>query len=192
MEEQLTWRAFQNGSRDAFASIYSQHYEALLNYGIRFCEDENVVEDTIQDLFIDLWQYKNTVAEVNSIRFYLLRSLRNKIGAHFRKQKAFVFDVEKEMNFQVEFSFESRLIAQQAEDETLQKLQKALNGLTGRQKEILYLRFFNNMDYDQIAEVTGLSNQSARNQTYLAVKALKEQMTSQRSNIFVLLLLIMR
>lgn len=190
MDEQLTWRAFQSGSSDAFATIYSTHYEALLNYGLRFCKDEEVVEDNIQDLFIELWQSRRDKDHIQSVRFYLLKSLRYKLSLHYQRQKIFVFPGEDAIVFEAEFSFEASLIARQAEEESYQLLLKTLNNLTPRQKEILYLRFFNNLDYDQVAQVTGLSYQSARNQLSLALKAMKKEMNVQWNTIFMMLALV--
>jgi len=190
MDEQLIWRAFQSGSSDAFAKIYSNHYEALLNYGLRFCKDENVVEDNIQDLFIELWQSRKDRDHIQSVRFYLLKSLRYKLGQHYQRQKIFVFPGEEIIVFEGEFSFEASLIARQTEEESYRLLLRTLNNLTPRQKEILYLRFFNNLDYDQVAQVTGLSYQSARNQLSLALKAMKKEMNVHWNTIFAMLALV--
>jgi len=68
-DDSATWQLFQAGSRDAFARIYASQYEALLNYGRRFSLDVAVIEDAIQDTFLDLWQYRTTLADVKSVRF---------------------------------------------------------------------------------------------------------------------------
>ncbi|AQG80126.1 RNA polymerase sigma factor [Spirosoma montaniterrae] len=174
MTEADTWNAFRQGDRSAFAKIYFDHYEGLLNYGRRFGLPPELVEDTIQDLFVELWQYRATTSPTTSIRFYLLRALRNQLSRH-RREPLFT-DIEHDtLSFTAEFSFEQQWIDSLDEQQQTQALQRALNALTPRQREILYLRFFNNLDYPQIAAVMNLSYQAARNQVYLALKAIREQ-----------------
>lgn len=174
-----TWNAFRQGDRSAFAKIYFDHYEGLLNYGRRFGLPSEQVEDTIQDLFIELWKYRATTRSTTSIRFYLFRALRNQLSR--LKHKPFATDLtgtlssDDPLSFDVEFSFEQRWIELADEQQKAFALQRALNALSPRQREVLYLRFFNNLDYPQIAAVMNITYQAARNQVYLALKALREQ-----------------
>lgn len=185
MNDSATWQLFQAGSREAFARIYAEQYEALLNYGRRFSLDVAIIEDAIQDTFLDLWQYRATLTDVKSVRFYLLRVLRNKLNQQFKKQQSVGFTVDDNLPFDVEYSFESQLIQQQIQEETLRQLRLCLNELSPRQKEILYLRFFNGLDYEQIAEVMNLTYQATRNQLYLALKALRERLAPYWSSLLV-------
>ena len=79
------------------------------------------------------------------------------------------------MPFTAEFSFEQQWIDSLDEEQQWQALQKALDALAPRQREALYLRFFNDLDYAQIAGVMNLNYQATRNQVYLALKAIREQ-----------------
>lgn len=179
MAETDVWDAFRRGDRSAFAQLYFDHYEALLNYGRRFGLPPEPVEDAIQDLFVELWHYRETTSATTSARFYLLRALRNQLSRHRRAQPFASVD-DDHLPFNVEFSFEQQWIDALDEQGQWQALQQALNALTPRQREVLYLRFFNNLDYPQIAETMQLSYQAARNQVYLALKALRERFPVNR------------
>lgn len=183
--DSATWDAFRQGDSTAFAKIYFTHYESLLNYGRRFGLPLEQVEDTVQDLFVELWQYRATTSPTTSIRFYLLRALRNQLS---RRQHGPVFtDVDDEqMPFRAEFSFEQQWIDALDEQRQWRALEKAINALSPRQREVLYLRFFNNLDYSQIAAIMNLSYQAARNQVYLALKAIREQFPANWRLFFVL------
>ena len=167
------WDRFRQGDRAAYAEIYFTHYEALLNYGRRFTPDIALIEDTIQDLFVELWQYHATLSSTTSVRFYLLRALRNQLS---QRLTAPATGTEA---FEVEYSFEQRWIESQEEQEKGRVLQEAINRLTPRQREVLYLRFFNDLDYPEVAAVMGLSYQATRNQVYLALKALREHLPAR-------------
>lgn len=184
--ESANWLAFRQGDREAFHQLYVAHYEVLLNYGCRFGLPAEWVEDTIQDLFVELWQYRTTLSETTSVRFYLLRSLRNQLSRH-RRMPVFTTVESEQLPFAIEFSFEQQWIDSLEEKQQNEVVQQALNALTPRQREVLYLRFFNDLDYPQIAEVMGLSYQATRNQVYLALKAIREQLPVYWCALFVLL-----
>ncbi len=169
--ESIVWDTFRNGNRSAYAQIYFTHYKSLLNYGRRFGLPPEQVEDAIQDLFVELWQYRTTTSPTTSVRFYLLRALRNKLSHH--RQGPVFSDVEQ-LPFNANFVFDQQWEESLDEQDQLGALQKALNALTPRQQEVLYLRFFNNMDYPEIAAVMNISYQAARNQVYLALKAIRQ------------------
>jgi DNA-directed RNA polymerase specialized sigma24 family protein len=79
------WQAFKKGDVEAYRDLYQIHASYLLNYGLRLHNVLNVVEDCVQEVFIDLWQYRQNLADPNDARFHLMRSLKNRIDKHFRK-----------------------------------------------------------------------------------------------------------
>lgn len=191
MSDREAWDLLRSGSQDVFARIYMEHYEALLNYGIKLCREQEIAEDAIQDLFVEIWKYRKNLQDTSSVRFYLLKGLRNKISAGFSKSRLHRHVGLSELSFFAEFSFETSLIQMESEKENYERLATAINSLSDRQKEVLYLRFYNNMDYRQISALMGISYQSTRNQLHLALKALKEKLPIDwHGNLGLLLLLI--
>lgn len=172
------WTRFRQGDRGAFAEIYFTHYESLLNYGRRFTPDAPLVEDAIQDLFVELWQYHATLSATTSVRFYLLRALRNQLSRRLQSPFQSLGETDA-LPFDAQYSFEQQWMDAQDEQETWVTLRRAINGLTPRQREVVYLRFFNDLDYAEVAAVMGLSYQATRNQVYLALKALREHLPAQ-------------
>src|SRR5579883_3159576 len=85
-EDILLWESFRDGDRDAFAMLFRSHYDQLFRYGRKFTIDENLLEDSIQELFIELWQAK-TRTPVVSVRAYLLKSLKYKLLKAYRKNR---------------------------------------------------------------------------------------------------------
>jgi RNA polymerase sigma factor (sigma-70 family) len=68
-----------------------------------------------------------------------------------------------EYSFSVEFSSDLRLIDEEHEVYQVRKLEGVLNSLSDRQKELIYLRFYQSLSFEQIAEVMNLSRQSVYN-----------------------------
>jgi RNA polymerase sigma factor (sigma-70 family) len=172
------WEAFKNGDVQAYKALYEEYVGFLLNYGLRLYHELGVVEDCVQEVFVDVWQYRQTLATPDDLRFYLMKSLRNRLGKYYRRHQPFVsgFDESIELPFLIEPSSEQRLIQLQIDAELRQKIQAALQLLSPRQREIIYLRYFNDMNYEQICELMNINYQTARTQHYNALKALRSSL----------------
>ena len=165
------WESFRKGDREAFASLFRKYYPILIHFGTKFTHETDVLEDCIQELFIQLWQSKSQT-EVLSVKAYLLKSLKYKVLKTLKKS-------EKQKTLSTiesvyEFSYEQILIER---DETVQKNQKikdALQQLSTRQKEIIYLKFYQGLSYEEVSEVMNINYQVCRNLLYQSVKALKK------------------
>src|SRR3989337_3604546 len=73
------WYAFKAGDKEAFSRIYHQHVNALLKYGYKIHKNRSLVEDCVQDLFIELWKTRTNLSDTTSIKFYLFQAVRCKI-----------------------------------------------------------------------------------------------------------------
>ncbi|SDK72403.1 RNA polymerase sigma factor, sigma-70 family [Catalinimonas alkaloidigena] len=178
MKDHLLWRQFKDGNHQAFATIFHTHYRALFQYGVKIVPDENLVKDCIQELFTDLWEKRRRLGDCPSILFYLLKSLRRRIvrvaAAQQRRnrQDAHLY----EHAFHLMLSDEERMFAQETYDLLESQLQKALEGLSPRQKEVIYLRYYNNLSFREVAEVLELNYQSVRNYAHSALTVLRKRL----------------
>jgi RNA polymerase sigma-70 factor (ECF subfamily) len=167
----MLWEAFRSGDQDAFAALFREHYETLFKFGNKFTTDTELLEDCIQELFIELWQAKSR-APVLSVKAYLLKSLKYKLLKAFRKQGK-VLPLYDNGEGYFEWSHENFLIEQQENDEKKQLVIKALGRLSSRQKEIIYLKYYQNLSYEEVSEIMNINYQVARNLLYQAIKSLK-------------------
>jgi RNA polymerase sigma-70 factor (ECF subfamily) len=179
----LLWESFREGDRKAFATLFRTHYELLYRYGGKFTTDLNLLEDCIQELFIELWQAK-TRTTVISVRAYLLKSLKYKLLKTYRKSRSIVPIADDEASF--EWSHESFLIAGEEVAEKKRQLLKAMEQLSGRQKEIIYLKYYQNLSYDEVSEIMNINYQVARNLLYQAIRSLKNRLAGPLQIIFLL------
>lgn len=180
--EQQVWQRFQQGDETAFQQIHQHHIRHLLNYGTRLSSSLSTVEDCIQDVFVELWQYRQGLTQPVSVRFYLLRALRNRLRAQYRRDQPFIsgWDDDGEqagqnqLPFDTEPSAEEQLIALDIDAERKIRIHQTLQTLTARQREIIYLRYFNDLTYEQICEVMQINYQTARSQIYSALKTIRK------------------
>lgn len=157
-DEQL-WQVFKNGSRAALAYLYQLYFFKLYNYGIKICQDEDLVKDSIQELFVYLWKKKENLSENNAIKLYLYKSLRRSIYTQLRKNQRSLFKKEITEQYRFEFilSSEQALIAQEISAQQKEELLQALNQLPQRQKEVVFLRYFENLSPQEVSIAMSLT-----------------------------------
>ncbi|GAA4457017.1 sigma-70 family RNA polymerase sigma factor [Nibrella saemangeumensis] len=180
-DDVLLWKRFKEGSQEAFSRIYFAHYRTLYNYGYNLFADRDFLKDTLQEFFLDLWQDREHLADVQSVRFYLLVSIRRKILYNLKKHRReplFSVDDEAE-NYTSAPSPESDLILEETEQHTHSELTKELNRLPLRQKEAIYLKYFQDLSYPEITEVMQLQYQTVRDLIYKGIKNLREKLKNR-------------
>lgn len=177
-EDSELWKAFKKGSRVAFAQLYNLYIEDLLSYGYRVTSDRQLIRDSIQDLFLHLWQTRLNISDTNSIRFYLYRSLRNRIVRNIEKINHTNIDTANLFeNIIGALSVEDELIESEQLSEQLIKLKRAIQQLSTRQQEIIQLRYYHDFTFDEIAKMMQINNQSVRNLLHRAITELRQHFT---------------
>ncbi|MBO9633448.1 MAG: sigma-70 family RNA polymerase sigma factor [Chitinophagaceae bacterium] len=167
------WQTFIQGDREALGWLFRQYYPDLFRYGHKIYPDPAVLEDCIQELFIELWQSKNPPPSI-SVKAYLLKAMKYKLLKVLRKKSNTSLQADLAENSVFQISHEDFIIGKQESEEKTAKVVQALNQLTNRQKEIVYLKFYQNLGYEEISEIMNINYQVARNLLHQAVKAMKK------------------
>ncbi len=176
MSDKKIWNNLRNGDQKALEEIYRTYFEALYSYGKKLSRDENTVEDCIQELFVELWNRRDKLSETNVIKPYLFVSLKRKIFHTIKKLRKSTDTELEEKYFDAELSIDEILIAKETTVEQKSNLKSAFNELSDRQKEILYLKYYSEMDYDEITDIMDMNYQSARNLVSRAIQKLAKHM----------------
>ena len=174
MSDILLWKQLKDGNKSALERIYSTYISSLLKYGRKFSRNDQVIEDCIQDLFIELWKNREGLGMTDSIQRYLLVALRRKVIRQMDKSKKRVSDTEPtELDFEVVIAVDQKLIALELSEERAAQVKAAMENLSKRQKEVIYLKYVSGLDYEDIGEIMDLNYQSVRNLVSNALKKLK-------------------
>jgi RNA polymerase sigma factor (sigma-70 family) len=173
--DRLVWDAFRSGSREALDAIFRAHVSGLYAYGSKFTKDRETVLDCIQDLFVELWNRRQSISPTNCIRYYLLKGLRRRITrvVHGAKRSEMASQMAGYLDETIDFSAEHILVAQETEQTTRARLKRAVENLTRRQRESIHLKFYHGLDNASIAEVMGLTEASVHTLVSQAVQALR-------------------
>lgn len=173
--EGFLWNEFKNSNSTAFGEIYGQYSYNLLQYGKRLCADKMVVQDAIHDLFIDLWKMRHNLADNVSIRFYLYRSLRRRLHTAQKQEQLHQYDVQEFIHSTN--SHETSLINLEREERQCKVVSNALICLSGREKQVVHLRYFENISVKEIASSLQIKEQTVRNLLQRALLKIRKKVT---------------
>lgn len=185
------WERFKSGDKEAFAFLYNRYVDVLFHYGCKLTKDEEMVKDAIQEVFIDLYngRERNKSAPDN-LKYYMILALkRNLIKKLVRERRFDIGKVKDKLVFEPLYNVESQLIELENHRELVERVSGLLNQLTHKQKEAIYLRFNESLDYAEVAEIMGITIESVRKQVYRAIKQMKEILDSKNIVIFLHFLL---
>jgi len=179
--EELTdaeiWNQFCLGVESAFEYIYTSNFGRLYNYGCQFTTNTALVEDAIQELFIDLRRRREHLSPTHKILPYLYTAFRRKI-IRLRDKESRNQEFEENKSFEITLSVEDKIIKEDIEKEDLQKLQSAVASLTPRHREVIYYFYYENMGYAEIQQILGFEDiKSVRNLLYSTLKTLRKKIT---------------
>lgn len=170
------WLAFiNNGSMLSLSSVYNRHFNLLFDYGRKFTSDNYLIEDAIQNIFINLINAKEGLKNVKNAKSYLVVSFRNELFRLIKRvRKVNLNEFVPEILFVPDYSDEDVIEEEESSLEMRKILQKCLHNLTSKQKEILFLRYDAGLSYEEISKVLGISIESSRTSVYRAIKSIKE------------------
>ena len=184
------WAAFRQGDERAYATLYEQHAAALYEYGVRLVQDEFLVRDALHDLFVKLWAKRAKLGPLDNVRYYLLTGLRNALLDKKRRDQRYQHVSLEDENapFTLSFSPEAEAMQQQEQQGQAARLAAAVEQLSPRQKQVIYLRYYEELEYAQIAELLAINIKGVYKLTARALDALKEIMNVPRPLLLALLL----
>lgn len=172
MAKDKNWTLFKTGDYSAFERMYREHISELYDYGKKFSSDSSIVEDCIQDMFIDFWEKREKLNDVENVKAYLFVSFKRRLLRELKKNNV-VKPIEESDDFKTELSIEEILEKTEMDSQNIKKLQTAFQKLNKKQQHILYLKFHQGFNNKEIAEILQINYQSTRNALTRALSKLK-------------------
>lgn len=163
ISDEKLWESCLKGDKEAFRELYCRFYALLRNYGIKLLPDKNLVEDCVQDIFINLIQNHISLSPTANVRGYLLKALRHKLYDTIEKNRKMEDVSLYEDVFQVDELFSRIALDTTDTDDRVKLLMKALTKLSPHQREIIYLYYVNELGHNEIAGILGINYQSSKN-----------------------------
>ncbi|HTJ14314.1 MAG TPA: sigma-70 family RNA polymerase sigma factor [Dinghuibacter sp.] len=184
MENQV-WALVAGGDQEAYGRLYIHYYRRLYNYGRKFTDDAALLEDSLQEALLSVWTGRARLTRIESPHTYLLTTFRYILFKKLKQRPHTRSASEGDQD--PDFGIEHFLILKDSETEKKEQLQKAIERLTGRQREAIFLRFYEGLSYEEIAGVMGISVKATYKVMARALEQLRSTLSVSMATLFLLL-----
>lgn len=183
--DEILWKGIMEGDREMFLALYRKYYHSLLFIGLKEIKDAHLVKDAIQQQFLYLWEKRETIQMAKNVRAYLIVSFLRKLTADWKKS-------EKASNLKVAWNNlseeplttpEEKLIIKDEQEQLGRLLMSHINALPARQKELILLRFYEGLTYEEIVQRTNLTHRTVYNKIHEALKKLKLELKQGKEKV---------
>ena len=140
-----------------FCDIYLPLTEGLYRVAYYVLESEQDAKDAVQDLFIKLWDSRDTLDNVHNPMGYSIRLLKNQCIDRLRKESRLA-----RADLSEEIASDDTADGPQAAREQTERMMRAIRKLPERQRVVLEMKLLRSMSNEQIAQETGMSNLAVR------------------------------
>lgn len=183
------WNKFVgDGSQQALEKIYFHYYDRLFTYGLKHTPDKQLVEDSIQTIFLNFIQKRKGIGSVKNLTGYLMSTLRHQLFYNLSKQKKTILTDElpdEKFDFFNNENSEGDVSDEEQTEQVRKTVRESIGKLPSRQQEIIFLRFESGIPYEKIAEIFGITVDSCYKSVYRSIKAVREEVerTMGKGNI---------
>ncbi|WP_423126379.1 RNA polymerase sigma factor [Gaoshiqia sp. Z1-71] len=177
------WTKFLAGNNQVLSLIYLRYVNALYDYGCKISSDRDLVKDCIQDIFCTIIRNRKSLSPTDNIQLYLFKALKRKLIRELQRNQKYKQLDQEGNRFEIAFFQSFDHVEYELTDSQKQKLIAAVDSLSARQKEAIYLRFTRGMDYREIAVILNLNYQSARALIHRGISKLRK-ILAEKSNYF--------
>jgi RNA polymerase sigma factor (sigma-70 family) len=186
MSDNQLWEDFKRGEKYALSHIYYLYVNPLFRYGKKFSTDDELVKDTIQDLFFDLIRTRKGLGPTDHIYFYLIKTFRRKLFRNLNNPKKLkqIYTDNELLTANIVYSVEEDWIQKEQLSIKEEMVRKVLAELSPKQREIIYYRFTCDFEYEQICEIMSMKYDSARKMVFRALQTLRRQLADTNLTLF--------
>lgn len=188
-DDKALWLNIKAGDKQCFSRLFREYYSELYYYGFKIIPDPDFVKECIQEVFIRVWETRQSLADIENIKAYLIVCVRRMIFVQKKKGKSIqTVEVGKFENSTFFFDVNEFEKHEEISDELRRVLLNAINSLTVKQRELIMLFFYHELPYSEIADITGVSVEAVRNLMYRTLIHLRESIDEKSlrsmSNLF--------
>ena len=177
------WRKVQQGNTSSFETLYGMFYPWLCQYAFQLLNDRFLAEETVQDIFLQLWKTRHSVfSHGNSLKKYLYRITHNQCMDILKKRKTQKAGIIRLLPFDTwetiseKYGFDEYLIEKIETEETATLIDQIVEQLPAQCREIFRLSRDEEKTNAEIAQQMGLSESTIRVQLYRATQTIQKKL----------------
>lgn len=185
----LHWASLKQGHPPALESLYRLYASSLYNYGSKFPVDQQLIKECIQELFVNLWTRRTHLGDPVNVKNYLFKAFRLSI---FKKgnilQRQVSYEETEHYDFRATLNIEEEMIVGENNASVKERLEATLQKLSSRQREAIFLKFYEGQSYEEIAEIMDITIKGAYKVMARAIDSLRGML--EKDDFLLLLLLL--
>lgn len=179
--DKVIWQQIKDGSESAFRQLYDENADWLYSYGMKLVDNAELVAESIQQVFVQLFEQRQRMATPRSVKAHLGILLKQMLHIGLIQEETEAWESFKttdgdEDRFGLVVDIETTIVHSELEREQVEQLQREINGLTKQQREVIYLKYYRNFNSDEIAEMMGITPRTVYNTAYSALTRLRERL----------------
>jgi len=188
-DDQTLYLQLKEGNELAFKRLFEKYYASLCHYANQFLKDSEQAEETVQELFVRVWEKRLQLTIDSSVSNYLFRSVHNLCLNQLQHQKIrqkyahqMMEDSRQEVDWQPFY----------LEVELMERIEKSISSLPEKRQEIFRLSREQGLKYKEIAEKLNISVKTVEAQMGMALKHLRDELKDINPNQMALLMIFRR
>lgn len=179
--DQELWQRVLNSHAPSLDAIYFRYVDDLFDYGMKIVRNESIIEDTIQDIFVELWNKRETLESIEYLKTYLLVALKRRLirKTERLRRSSSISNLENEsaVEFSLKLIVEPEIFKKHDEADRKHKIQTALNKLTPKQREVIFLKYYQHLSYSEISDILEIETKAVYKLMARALNGLKENIS---------------
>ncbi len=185
-EDKELYIKLKTGDERAFQTLFRKYYPAMCHFACQYLNDNELAEETVQDMFVKIWEKRESLNIETSVKHYFFRSVRNHCLNQIQHEK-----IKKQYANAVLESFQQEINTEQyyLEVDLVKRIEKSIDSLPPKRKEIFRLSREQGMKYKEIAETLEISVKTVEAQMGLALKHLREELKDYSNHLMTMLLI---
>jgi RNA polymerase sigma-70 factor (ECF subfamily) len=178
-EKFRTWGyGLRNSDREVFAELFDETYDALHRYATYFTRDGDAAADILQDVYLKLWNVRDTIDPEKSLRAFMYQMVRNYSLNHQRQVKRHRSEEIDAEHPSVSFDTmnEEKLDAADLGE----RIHRWIDDMPTRRREAFMLSRYEGLSHDEIAAMMDLAPKTVNNHIVLALQHIREKLSDYR------------
>lgn len=175
-DDHALWSTLKAGDKHSLGKLFDRYARLLIAYGCRIAGDKEIAKDAVQEVFFDLWLYRNNLADEVEVKFYLFRCLRNVLIRTGTERHHDPLHEERAYPTHTEDSPETKWLDAENEKDRNLIIRRSLNTLSEREREIISLKYYSGLKIKEIVSLLGLKDQTVANTLQNALTKLRKHL----------------
>ena len=186
-EDRELFLKLRDNDERAFQTLFRKYYPAMCHFARQFLNDFEMAEETVQDMFVKIWEKRAALNIETSVKHYLFRSVRNHCLNQIQHEK-----IKKQYANMVLETAQQEINPEHfyIEVDLIQRIEQSIESLPPKRKEIFRLSREQGLKYKEIADELNISVKTVEAQMGLALKHLREELKEFSNHLMTLLLII--